>query len=117
MNIMIYFVCTVNDVNGRFNFVATLARIASDTADLDRMRKQAETDSERNVLQFYNVSLPPVSVPSVDGLCMNEASVLLQASSRACALSSPSNCAVCCAVVRSVFSDTRVVTRDSRLTD
>jgi len=27
--------------------------------------------------------------------------------SHACMLSSPSNCAVCCAVVRSVFSDTR----------
>ena len=65
----------VNDINGRFNFMASLARIASDAPDLDCMRKQA--DSERNLLQFYNISLPPVSVPSADGLRVHEASVLL----------------------------------------
>ena len=31
----------------------------------------------------------------------------MRSSSRACTLSSPSICAVCCAVVRSVFSETR----------
>ena len=72
----------INDVNGRFNFMASLARIASDAPNLDCMRKQAY--SERSLLQFYNISLPPVSVPSLDGLCMHEASVLLQSSSRAC---------------------------------
>jgi len=40
----------ISDVNVRFNFMASLARIASDAPDLDCMRKQA--DSERNLLKF-----------------------------------------------------------------
>ena len=42
----------INDVNGHFNFMASLARIASEAPELDCMRKQA--DSDRNLLQFYN---------------------------------------------------------------
>jgi len=36
--------------------MASLARIASEAPELDCMRKQA--DSDRNLLQFYNLSLP-----------------------------------------------------------
>jgi len=64
-------------VNGRdgYNFFASLSRIAQCSPDLQAMRSTA--DSERNLLQFYCVSLPPVQSVCSTNLPVHAVSVEL----------------------------------------
>jgi len=48
-----------HNVTGRYDFLASLARIAAHSPNLPGMRSQAE--SERNLLTIYKVGLPPVA--------------------------------------------------------
>lgn len=68
--------CSTNrPADDTYNFLAALARIAARAPDIDSMRQQAE--SERNLLSFYSVSLPPVCVPSVADVVIDNVSVVL----------------------------------------
>ena len=63
------------DANGRYNFLASLSRIAACAPDVSRMREQAE--SETKLLCLYNVSLPVLSMPSSAGVTVDRPSVML----------------------------------------
>jgi len=58
-----------------YNCVAALSRIAECSPDIQSMRSRAE--SERNLLQFYAVSLPPVQSVCSDNLTVHGVSVEL----------------------------------------
>jgi len=71
------FFCRVcaNDSHGKFNFHASLARIASHAPDVSAMCRQAET--EHNLLLLYKISLPTVAVPLCRDVVVDKPSVLL----------------------------------------
>jgi len=67
------FYCKQCVFNGtQFNFSAALSRIAHCSPDIARMRCQAE--SEQNLLQFYQVSLPDVQTVTDDQVSIHTVS-------------------------------------------
>lgn len=62
----------LHDESSRFKYLASLRRIAAFSADIQHMRQQAE--SERNLLLFYNVTLPPLSCPNSNEVSVHQVS-------------------------------------------
>jgi len=70
-----------SDSNGNFDFLASLARIASQAPDVSAMRRQAESESK--LLTVYHVCLPPLNMPCSSDVTVDEPSVhLLQQHNR-----------------------------------
>lgn len=59
--------------DGKFNCEASLSRISSCAPDVGKMRQQAE--SEHNLLTFYNIILPSLSVPVSSDVKIDKQSV------------------------------------------
>jgi len=74
-HLQFYCLRCVCDVNGKFNFPASLARIKSHAPDISRMRLQAE--SENKLLSLYRVALPQFLMPCSDDVVVHAPSVSL----------------------------------------
>ena len=60
-------------VNGRFCYDAALLRIRQRGPNLEAMRTQAK--AEQLLMSFYDCTLPPISLPSAEGVVRHQPSV------------------------------------------